>query len=254
MGSFLSGIRSAFGFLTRIPVGAIDPADLAKAPRWFPLVGTFVGLCVAGVYALTEPVVGQTLGATIAVTVGVLLTGAFHEDGLADTADAFGSGATGERAVEIMRDSRLGTYGTVALVIAIIWKVAAVASMSPQAALAWIVAAAAMGRAVVLVMMRAVPPGTSDGGGRQMVLALGSGSLWFGVITAVIVGSVLVGVWILAAVVAVAAVFLWFKRTTMSKLGGVTGDVLGALEQVSELAVLTVGVGVFLAGLDLWWT
>ncbi len=245
----MSGLVAAAGFLTRIPVPQ-RPDALGRAAPWFPVVGLVVGLVLAGVYSAAYQVLPSPLASLIAISVGLLLTGAFHEDGLADTADAFGSGATGDRALEIMRDSRLGTYGTAALSISIVWRVLAVGSLGPEIALAGLVVAHSLGRAGAITLMVLAPPARSDGLG---VLAIGRRGALVGVLFALLVSGAALGWWAIPGLVLVGIGVWWWRRASLSKVGGITGDVLGACEQTGEVLILTLVAAASWTGSSLWW-
>ena len=128
--SFLLAVQ----FLTRLPVDTAklySPNRMANAIRYYPLVGGLVGGASAGVFLLADTVFPAALSVLFAMAAGLLITGAFHEDGLADTFDGIGGGLTRETALQIMKDSRLGTYGTLALIIALAIKFAAMIAI-PQ--------------------------------------------------------------------------------------------------------------------------
>lgn len=238
-------VRIAVLFSTRLPLGPaqqLDGGDLARASWAFPLAGAAIGGVGAAVYGLTyalgfAPLICATL--TIAATLGV--TGALHEDGLADTADGFGGGATAQRKLEIMRDSRIGTFGACALVLSILLRVAAIAALAePAAVVPALIAAHVAARAMLPAFMRMTPPARTDG------LSAGAGRPTLA--NAVIAGFVgagtlacalsIAGAAISAAALAVAAVGA--ARVSLRQIGGQTGDVAGALEQVGELLVLLV--------------
>jgi adenosylcobinamide-GDP ribazoletransferase len=235
-------LKIAAAFLTRLPIRFGDTGGmsaLARAARCFPLVGLGIGLLGALVYAVAVALdLPPLLAALIAVAATVAVTGALHEDGLADTVDGFGGGGDRERKLQIMRDSRIGTYGVVALVLALGARVVALASFEDDAdAIAALVLCQAASRALIVAVMRRAPLARSDGlaasAGRPtqatMLWALGLG----GVIAVVLAG--LDGA--VAAVVgaAVAWAVAWLAQR---QIGGVTGDVLGAVQQGSEIAML----------------
>ncbi|MGI9601303.1 MAG: adenosylcobinamide-GDP ribazoletransferase [Acidimicrobiales bacterium] len=238
----MSALRAAIVFLTRIPVGLGDnPPPLSAAVPWFPLVGAAIGAVVAGVYAAAETVLPPTLAAALAVTVGLLVTGAFHLDGLADMADAVAGGATRERRLEILEDSRLGTYGTAAVALQLITQVVAIGSLAPGDAFLALVAAHALGRAAAVALMGIGPPAKSHGLGVDYLADLSRVQIGVGVGLG-LVSTVLLG-WaglsaIGAAILVVTAMAVLARRA----FGGIGGDVLGATEQLTETAVLLVAV------------
>jgi len=232
---------AALHFLTRLKVAAGSDGDLTGAARAFPVAGLVVGLGGGIVYLLASALsLPALVAAALAVTATALLTGALHEDGLADMADGFGGGRTIEDTLSIMRDSRTGAYGALALVLSVTIRVGALAAFTeaPGAALGALIAAHAGSRAGMAALMHLLSPARSDGlaasagrpkleaviwaGGLAIVLALLGDGIGGG-LAALIVGAAAAG-----------AVGLLAQR----RLGGVTGDVLGAAQQVSEAAML----------------
>ncbi len=130
---------------------------------WFPLVGGVIGLAVGGVAAGLAELVPMAVAAAVAIIAGVMITGAFHEDGLADTADAFAGGWTREQRLQILGDPLHGSYGVAALCGTIVVRILAVASLGPAAAFAGLVAAHALGRAAAVGAMATFPLATADG-------------------------------------------------------------------------------------------
>ena len=233
--------RLAFGFLTRVPVGpAIDSRPLADAARAFPLVGLGVGL-VAGTTlwagaALAWP---PLLSALLALAVQAWMTGALHEDGLADTADGLGRRGGAEEMLATLRDSRIGTYGALALIFSIGIRAAALSGMrGDMEAVFAIAAACVLSRAALPAVMAIHPPARNDG------LAHAAGRPDFdGVATAGALGVLLVLLAVgfeagLIAAAAAAAAALLAARFAARKLGGITGDVIGAAEQAAQTAAL----------------
>ena len=232
-------LRHAWAFLTRLPGGA-HPADeraLGASVPWFPVVGALLGLLIGGVYAGLHEVVSPTTAATIAILFGVTITGAFHEDGLADTADSLG-GYTPERRLEIMKDSRVGTFGVIALVFSVLVRVVGLAGLSATDGLVALVLAHAIGRSLATLVMVTTAAAAPDGLGqtytrhlpRSAVVAMGLVVFGCGVVggPAALVGYA-------GAAVGAGLIVLLARRA----YGGTTGDVLGAIEQVGEMAVLT---------------
>ena len=145
----MKGLLGAVSFLTRVPVGGgiREAGELAGSVPWFPVVGAGVGLAEAGVYAGARMLLPPLVAASLAVVAGILLTGAFHEDGLGDTADAFAGGWDRESTIRILKDPRLGTFGVLAVAAGLLLRVGAVAALAPGAALAALPAAHALSRA-----------------------------------------------------------------------------------------------------------
>ncbi|WP_353859958.1 adenosylcobinamide-GDP ribazoletransferase [Azospirillum formosense] len=233
-------------FLTRLPLRLSGPlaADAhARAMGWFPLVGAGVGLFGGAVYGLAALVHLPPLpGALLALGAMVWLTGALHEDGAADVADGFGGGRDKARKLEIMRDSRVGSYGVLAIVFSVAVRAAALAALAePRAVIPALLASGALSRGGMAVIARALDPARADGlAARQgrpspgtvalsLALALGVAAL---AVKGLAPGAVPAAA--LAAVLAVLAV-AWQARR---QIGGHTGDVFGAAQQVAEAAVL----------------
>lgn len=238
--SRLSQLRVALMTLTRLPVGQVaDPVPSMASARWaYPHVGLIVGGLVGGVFVGSGvfgiPVV---LSAFLAVLTGMFVTGALHEDGLADCADGFWGGRDRARKLDIMRDSRIGTYGTLALIFAVVLKGVAFASV-PSAF--WsIVGVAVLSRFAMGAAIEWMPPAQGDGlgasvadGESQLGLAATGGAvgllaLWLAV------GA---GTFVVLAVMGLAG--LWLARLAKRHIGGQTGDVLGCMQQVTEVAGL----------------
>jgi adenosylcobinamide-GDP ribazoletransferase len=236
-------LKLALAFLTRFPVRA-EPLpggpSLVDAVDLFPLVGALVGACAALSFALASWAGLPSLPAAIlALATLVLLTGALHEDGLADTADGFGGGATKEQKLAIMRDSRIGTFGVVALVFVLVGRLIAVAGFwDPVKVAATLVAAGAMSRAAMVLAMTLLAPARSDGLGATV-----RGPRPLRVIAALLLAVLLTFALlpVQAAALAVAAALvatLALAWVSQRQIGGYTGDVLGAVQQLSETAFL----------------
>ncbi|MCC5867866.1 MAG: adenosylcobinamide-GDP ribazoletransferase [Gammaproteobacteria bacterium] len=230
----------AVQFLTRVPVPAWvghTPDMLERSVRYYPLVGGLVGLGGGIVYLLASLVFAPLVAAVLSVLATVLLTGAFHEDGLADTWDGVGGGLDRERVLEIMRDSRIGTYGGAALVFTLLLRVSALAMFSPLTGLLALISAHALGRLMVVGVTRVsryvraegLAKPVADGVDRQGAMV----ALVTGVLLALVSGPA--GLAALVAALIAAALML---RLLHRKLGGYTGDGLGAIEQTSEVAAL----------------
>jgi adenosylcobinamide-GDP ribazoletransferase len=233
--------KVALAFLTRLPVRerrTWPDDDLAASVPLFPLVGALIGLAGAIGYALAVWLgLPPWPAAAIALATTIWLTGALHEDGLADVADGLG-GRTPEDQLRIMRDSRLGSYGAIALVLVLLARAGALAALAaPWPAGAALVAAGAFSRAALPAVMAALPTARTDG------LAAGAGRPHpLRVAAAVLVGAlialVLLGEAAPAALLAGAGCALAVALLARRRIGGYTGDVLGAVQQLAEIGVL----------------
>ncbi|MGL5867015.1 MAG: adenosylcobinamide-GDP ribazoletransferase [Dermatophilaceae bacterium] len=238
----------AVQLLTRVPVRGIPWSAVAQAGsvRWFPLVGVLVGV-LAGLVLWPAALVWPPLvAAVLSTAAGVLLTGAFHEDGLADTADGLGAGADRSRALEIMRDSRLGSYGAVALLLMLSLKVSALTGLlsasSGPAVVAVLVAGHALSRTSVVVVLATSTYVRDRGAGTPVSQGVSGAALTVALVSAALAMVPLV---VTAGLVATAAALgsaagghLAARAVFERRLGGYTGDCLGAVQQVSEVAML----------------
>lgn len=245
----LSGLRTAWMLLTRIPwptrpgsAAAEGPQpDVLAAPAWFALVGAVIGVLVGGVYVTLFDLVGAPTAAALALCVGVLLTGALHHDGLADVADAFGGGSTVERRLEILHDSRIGAYGALALIGAFVVQTSALAQHGRAQGAAVLIAAHSMSRGGVVVLMRLAPRATGSGLGASFTRGLTDTATAAAALSALVFGTVALGRLVPLAVSAVVVAIGLMGALAWRKIRGVTGDVLGAAQQLAETAVLVTG-------------
>ena len=235
---------AALAFLTRLPLGRAQtdapPPSLADTSWAFPIVGLAIGAIGGIAYAVARGLALPALAAAlIAVAATALVTGALHEDGLADTADGFGGGATREAKLDIMRDSRIGTFGVLALIFSIGLRSTAIAEIGLRwHVFAALIAAHALSRGVLPAAMRRLDPARADGLGaaagrpeqNQVLIALA-----VGLVIAVIATGLRAGLSAAIAASIVAAAVGWLA---LRQIGGQTGDVLGAIEQGAEAAAL----------------
>ncbi len=240
-------LLAALQFLTRVPIRLRREPSLSRTVAWFPLAGALIGAAIGGVAAgmweLTPPLVA----AAVAVAVGLLITGAFHEDGLGDIADAFGGGWTVERRLEILKDSRHGTYGVAAMCASIVVRIVALGSLpGPAAMFAAALAAHTMGRVAAVGLAGSMRLATHTGLGADYGRSTTPLRATIGVASGLAVTALATGWWVAplagAALAAAAATGLLARR----KIGGISGDVLGAAEQVAECLTLVVISGLAL--------
>jgi adenosylcobinamide-GDP ribazoletransferase len=226
-----------------LPVPRDAPPERQRAAVWaYPVAGALIGLIVAGAFGAAVSIgLSGAMAAAIALAASALLTGCLHEDGLADTADGLGGGGTKERKLEIMRDSRIGTFGVMALVAAFALKWSALASLEiPSYAAPALIVAHATARGILPVMLLSLGPAREEGLGAAAarpplaacLVAIGL-SAAFPPLLWPLEAALLA---IAAALAAVALVGFLAER----QIGGHTGDVLGAAEQAAEIAILTV--------------
>lgn len=234
----------ALQFLTRLPVpigDAYTPERMARSVRYYPLVGAVIGSLCAGIFLLADAALPRLVAVILSVGFGLLLTGAFHEDGLADTFDGVGGGLDRESTLRIMRDSRLGTYGAAALFMALMLKVTALASL-PAWSIVWlIIAAHAASRMSALLVIATSRYVRQEGTGKPVAQGMTSAGLMFASACSLL-AAVPLGLthppsaWlacILGLFLGHMAARLFYER----KLGGYTGDTLGAVQQFSEIGL-----------------
>lgn len=236
-------------FFTRLPLPRLGSGGRALADAiWAaPVAGFAVALIGAVAYEVATQL-GLAAGpaAALALAAGMAATGCLHEDGLSDVADGFGGGKTREHKLEIMRDSRIGTYGTAALGLSLLLRWSALAGLAgPVEVLAALIAAHCASRALLGAFMHLLPRARADG------LAAAAGEVPHNVALAgVALGAVsllVLGIHAAAAaIVVLALIFFGFRRLCLKQIGGQTGDTAGALQQLAEIAVLLVA-SVFLA-------
>ncbi len=236
-------LRVATAFLTRLPIRLPEgylPSDLGHASRLFPVVGIGLGLAAGLVFAIaTELGLGTLLAAIAAVAVQIALTGALHEDGLGDLADGFGGGSTPEKKLEIMRDSRIGTYALVTVVLTLAARIAAIEALDDGIiVLGALLAAGAASRAAMVWQMQYLEPARPDGLG-----ASAGRPEQQNVLIAVAIAAAVALLALeprLAVAALIGSVVGAFVITSLAKrqIGGQTGDVLGAAQQAAELCCL----------------
>jgi len=242
----MHSLRTAIGFLTRVPMGAIEDRRglLKRAVPWFPVVGAAIGLAQGLVFAGLASVVSPLVAAAVAVGAALLITGAFHHDGLADMADAFGGGWDVEQRMTILKDSRLGTYGTAAVAMALLIEVTTLASFDQWDGMVALVVVHAISRAAAVTVM-ATTRAAGDGLGASYMEDIG----WRQAVVAVTLAAAATGLafsvasqwWqALLMVAVVAAVSAVVAGLSYRKICGITGDVLGAVQVVAMLAGLVV--------------
>ena len=247
MKAALGGPLAAIQFLTRIPVpGArLDGVTLAQAAPSFPLVGALLGLAAGGIDVLLRSHLSALAAAGGTVLFLVAITGGLHEDGLADTADGLGGARSPERALAIMRDSRIGSYGAIALSFSILVRCVLIAALPRQATFAYLIAAETLSRWSVLPLAYFLPcargSGASAGQGARLARSLSPAALMAGTVLAVAVTiAALHSASALPWVVCLATCLvsgLYFRR----RIGGVTGDCFGATIQLVAAAVYVCG-------------
>lgn len=267
LGREMRACAAAFAFMTRLPVTRLVPhdlTDLGNATGYFPLVGLCVGLIGAISFALAQLLWTPLVAATLCTIATVLLTGAFHEDALADSLDGFGGGWTKDQVLSIMKDSRVGSYALIGVVLAVVLKISALlaihdgtAGNAPTSTATLLAPGTiAVGRALVAAhvlarwssvwlirthtYVRIDDPATRPSAGRPFANSVTNGKLATATILSLTIVAVVLGVHAIGAVAA-AIVSTWIAGRYFSRrIGGITGDALGAANQFVEIVLYLV--------------
>ena len=237
---------AAIAFLTRLPVGRkaeFSAPEIGRAMRWFPIAACIIGGLQAGALILLRNFLPPLVTAALVVAIEPFLTGALHLDGLADTADGFGGGRTKDDVLRIMRDHAIGAYGATALVLCVVIKIALIQALLDQGgAPRYLVLAAALGRWAAVLLSAVFPYARSEEGAIKFV---GRVELVLATVTALVLAAILGRARGLAACFAIAiAAGLW-GLICRRRIGGVTGDTVGAGVECAEVLTLLAGVAHF---------
>lgn len=243
----------ALQFLTRIPVPLLDRLDgaqvqagLVRAVGWFPLVGTLIGMVTAGAVLGLAQFLPLAVAVILALMMEARLTGAFHEDAVADFCDAFGGGYTAEDVRRIMKDSRIGSYGALGLGLSVTLRAALLMSLpvadDPLRAGAAIVASACIARALVVAAMALIPPAPAGTGlAKDIGSAVSARTVVMGTVTAfpaLAALALLDGRALLATLLAGGVFLIWLRGLLLRRIGGSTGDCLGFGAYTGQLILL----------------
>ena len=241
----LQDVATAFQFLTRLPLGrlAYDPDALSRSAKFFPLVGVVIGILGSVLYQWLLPHLPAMVAALVVVTFFVLATGGLHEDGLADVADAFGGGWNREQILTILKDSRIGSFGTLAIVFSVALRLLLLPNLPIGRFTAYVISGQVLCRWTAIPLGYVLPAAReSRGQGARIARQISGVSLAVGTLIAVvIVGYTLRGaMWgpIVSVSVVTAASGLYYWR----RIGGITGDCFGATNQLAEIMVYLCGV------------
>jgi adenosylcobinamide-GDP ribazoletransferase len=236
----------ALQFFTRLPIPrwvGYEPMWLQHASRYYPLVGIVVAAVTGGVYFVSALVLPAAVAAVLSTIAGVYLTGAFHEDGFADVCDGFGGGYTRERILEIMKDSRVGAYGAIGIGLLLLLKCAALAHLPIPAAVAALLIAHPLSRMFSAALIWRLDYAKDEGKAKPLAQSMSGTEFLIAVLTAclalVVVGFAGWLSWwaILAGAAAGCASTAWLARFFVQRIGGFTGDCLGAVQQVAEVMI-----------------
>lgn len=246
----------ALGFLTRVPVMYLNDfkqSDLDAALKYFPFIGLFVGALGAIVYWLALQVFPIAIAVMLSMASTIYLTGAFHEDGLADSVDGIGGGLDRAQMLTIMQDSRLGTYGAIALFGVLFVKFQSLSALPPEWVLALLMVAHTLSRLASVWMMALTPLARLSGKSKPQATKLSGLDLC----VASVIGLLPLALFALwqwlqlghsqpvillfwVVLLTVILVVWWWRQKVLRQLGGYTGDTLGALQQLTELSIYLV--------------
>lgn len=245
---FFHPLMMAIRFLTRIPIPESwcphDAALLRRAPFWFPLVGAMIGSLTASVLLLTKQLWPIPIAVLLALAFEAIVTGAFHEDAVADFFDAFGGGWTRDDILRILKDSRIGSFGAMGLLLAVSLRAATIGALPESLSFWGVVASAMLGRWAILLAMWRLPP-VSDRAStardvaeqlhlREVLLSLA--------MCAVVLGPMVVmePLRMMIAVLVIVSMTMFFVRYVERRIGGITGDCLGCLCYLAQVAILLI--------------
>jgi adenosylcobinamide-GDP ribazoletransferase len=235
----------AVQFLTRLPVpntGVSSESEIGKAAAFFPLVGVIVGGGAALVFALLVRLLPEPASVLCAIVFAAFLTNGFHEDGLADTFDGFGGGWSKDRVLEIMRDSRIGTYGTLALIFLVLGKLTFLSALPQGQVWRWLIVAHVAARWTILPLCLWLPYARAEGQGKLVAKQVGALEVVIATVTLLVVFLLLP--WRAAVVALLVTSLITFLSGLYfrARLQGITGDCLGATNQVTEVGLYLTAV------------
>ena len=238
----LTHLLLALRFLTVISVRStveITSKALARSMAWFPLVGLLIGLILGGIWYAMSFVFPPLLVSLLIVMTLAIITRGLHLDGLSDTLDGLGGGYTKERRLEIMKDSHIGAFGVIGIIFAILMKMMAISELPETSRLLVLVIFPMMSRFSMVLVAWKCPYARKEGGlGKDYVESVDSRAVIFAGASALVVSLLLVSYWglmLFLSVVFISLILAWFF---LRALGGVTGDVLGAVNELTEISVL----------------
>jgi adenosylcobinamide-GDP ribazoletransferase len=236
----------ALQFFTRLPIPrwvGFQPEWLQQAARYFPLVGLVVGMAAAAVYGVASWFWPQPVAVLLSTAAGIYLTGAFHEDGFADVCDGFGGGLSPQRVLEIMTDSRVGAYGAIGIALLLALKCVTLAQLPASSVAAALLLAHSLSRLAATSLIWRLDYVKAQGKAKPLAQQMSTLEFALAAITTIVPLALLLAFgalgWnaLLAAVAAAALVTLWLARKFVARIGGFTGDCLGSVQQVAEVAI-----------------
>jgi adenosylcobinamide-GDP ribazoletransferase len=234
----INDIKVAFAFLTRIPINHKPEISIQRSAVWFPLVGWVIGGVTGLLFYFLSQGIPALPAAAITILFSTLVTGGFHQDGLADTFDGLVGGWNTEDRLRILKDSRHGTYGVLSITLQLIIQISLLSTLSSKVGAIAIITAHTLGRLVPIYFMLAPAVPTHEGMGATYSRAVGARDVVASTLLTIALLFGLIGAHLFIAAVIVAIVGLAFLAYVKKKIGGVLGDVLGASEQIAESFIL----------------
>lgn len=246
----------AMQFLTRLPVPGLNSLTveqarygLSRSVIWFPLVGALVGVITSAVLVASAHIWPRVIAVVIALAIEARLTGAFHEDAVADFCDAFGGGHDAESTQRIMKDSRIGSYGALGLMLAVGLRAALLVALPQEMVIITLVASACFGRLLAVAVMALVAPVMKRGEG--LAKDIGGHTGFLDLFFAILVATPVIGFFACSQPVAALWAFggsalflLWFRALLLRRLNGSTGDCLGFAAYAGQLILLLSALGI----------
>lgn len=236
----------AMQFMTRLPVSRVvqySPDALAQSVVFFPAIGLLVGAGGAGLYLLLSPHVSRDIVVVLVLVYLVAVTGGLHEDALGDAADGFGGGREKDRVLAIMRDSRIGSFGAIAITLGLLARFVFLTNVAPGKFVGVFIAGQVLGRWTALPLAFFLPPARDHEPGQGKLIARRITPMWFvaGTLLALVIVALALrteALWAALVAAMIAGISGWYYRR---RIGGITGDCLGATNQLAEIAVYLMG-------------
>lgn len=249
----INDIRVAFAFLTRITVKHGQEFSIARSARWFPLVGWVIGGATALVFLTLHQLIPAAPAAAIAILISTLITGGFHHDGLADTFDGLVGGWTPTDRLRILKDSRHGTYGVLAIVLQVAIQISLLSTLPATHGALALLTAHTLGRLAPIYFMLAPAAPLHEGMGATYVREVKKRDILLSTLLTIVLLIGLISLHLIFLTLILTIVGLIFLKYVKNKIGGVVGDVLGASEQIAETVILFYFVLISTHSLGLSW-
>jgi adenosylcobinamide-GDP ribazoletransferase len=249
----INDIKVAFAFLTRIPINHKPEISIQRSAVWFPLVGWVIGGVTGVLFYFLSQGIPALPAAAIAILFSTLVTGGFHQDGLADTFDGLVGGWNTEDRLRILKDSRHGTYGVLSISLQLIIQISLLSTLSPKVGALAIITAHTLGRLVPIYFMLTPAAPSHEGMGATYGRSVKSSHVVFSTFFTIALLAPFIGLHLLLVSALVAIVSLFFLLYVRKKIGGVLGDALGASEQIAESFILLYFVVIYTNNLWLSW-